>query len=182
MLCKSLLVIGRSLFQLMPFFQLVHTECKWIFLEENLPWSLHVTHILSQLSEKHGSIAFSLIYSLPTTTKRGHSKNPMSSSALQLTVSRNDHAAKKVLIQDNSWVVRPTRKTSTFTFLQIPNLSFCTVRHQCQVHRLSHNQAGRICAPLTALFASSPPLTKGSLSLRTASISGVDTVSEDRRE
>lgn len=93
------------------------------------------------------ALLLSLIYYL-TTTKRGHSKNPMSSSALRLTVSRTDHAAKKVLlIQDNSWVVCPTRKTSSFIFLQIPNLSFCTVRLQCQVHRLSHNQAGSLCSP-----------------------------------
>lgn len=84
-------------------------------------------HIYYPSSSRNGvALLLSLIYYL-TTTKRGHSKNPMSSSALWLTVSRTNHAAKKVLIQDNSWVVCPTRKTSTFIFLQIPNLSFCTV-------------------------------------------------------
>lgn len=70
------------------------------------------------------ALLLSLLYYLPTTTKRGHSKNPMSSSALWLTVPRTDHAAKKVLIQDNSWVVCPPERPqllSSYRFLTSPS-------------------------------------------------------------
>lgn len=181
MLCKSLLVIGRSLFQLMPFFQLVHTECKWIFLEENLPWSLHVTHILSQLSEKHGSIAFPLIYSLPTTTEV-IAKTPW---APQL--SSWQFPEPTMLLRRSSfrtipeWSVPPERPQllPSYRFPTSPSAQWGI---SVKFIDSPTTTRGEFVLPLNALFASSPPLTKGSLSLRTASISGVDTVSEDRRE
>lgn len=79
-------------------------------------------------------------------------------------------------------VVCPTRKTSTFIFLQIPNLSFCTVSITVKFINSHTTKRGKFVLSLTALLASSPPLTKGSLNLRMAYVSGVYTVSEDRRE
>lgn len=79
-------------------------------------------------------------------------------------------------------MVCPTRKTSTFIFLQIPNLSFCTVSITVKFIDSHTTKLREFVLPLTALFTSSPPLTKGSLNLRMAYVSGVYTVSEDGRE
>lgn len=76
-------------------------------------------------------------------------------------------------------MVRPTGKTSTFIFPQIPNLSFCTLSITVKFTDSHTTERGEFVHPLTALFASLPPLTKGSLNLRMAYIPGVSTISEE---